>query len=308
MIRIIFRSFSVLLLGVLVWGCVPINTFTVEPSIIPSSIVTITPSPLSTLDATLPPTSTSTQIPTPTPIPTSTPTATAFPIRVAVDTNLPPFVTYDRTNNLLTGFNIDLFKTIALKQNLQVYFINAAHDKILDGIKTCEFDSAISLFTPTEEDKKTLLFSDPYLQTNLVILVQKNNKTIVTKNDLTRKKIGIMALSSGLDALNSIKNAEIIDYTSVELLIEDLFVSKINAVIINLPSAAYYVKSRPQDFSILNENIADELFTIAVCKNKPELLELINKGLSEAKTEYLITLLEQKWFALTPSHIPTEKP
>src|SRR5512135_3591080 len=97
----------------------------------------------------------------------------------------------------MEGFDIDLMNAIAQKAGFDVEFVNINFDALLAGMGTCQYDLAVSATTITEDRKKTMLFSDPYINAGQIVSVQKSNTTINSKDDLAGKKIGVQISTTG---------------------------------------------------------------------------------------------------------------
>ncbi len=106
---------------------------------------------------------------------------------VATDATLRPFEYIDEDTKQIEGLEIDIFKAIAEKADLKYEIKNVSYDLLIAGIKEGEYDCAISSIIITEELKKDMLFSDPYLPAGQVIVVQADNSVITGKETLQGK-------------------------------------------------------------------------------------------------------------------------
>ena len=104
--------------------------------------------------------------------PAATPTQTStITVRVATDATYPPFESVNDQTKQMEGFDIDLMNAIAEKANFKIDWTNINFDALLAGMGTCQFDLAISATTITEDRKKTMLFSDPYINAGQIVTV-----------------------------------------------------------------------------------------------------------------------------------------
>ena len=85
-----------------------------------------------------------------------------FTITVATDATWPPMEMVD-TNKNIVGFDIDFLTAVAKEAGFNVEFKNTAWDGIFAGIAAGKYDAIISSVTITDERKKTMDFSLPYL-------------------------------------------------------------------------------------------------------------------------------------------------
>ena len=112
--------------------------------------------------------------------------------------------------------------------------------------------------TITEERKKNMAFTDPYLD-NLQIVVVPIGSDIKTKADLAGKRVGLQQDSSALNALmadEEIYNSvgEVVQYPENFEALLDLQSGRIDAVIVDEILGKYYINKNPGVFEVLEEN------------------------------------------------------
>jgi len=221
--------------------------------------------------------------------------AAATKIRVASDATYPPFETIDEKTKELDGFDIDLFKAIAKKANLDVEFVNIGFDPLLAGMAQCQYDAAISAITITDERKKNMTFSDPYFQAGQAITVGAKNDAIKTDADLKGKTIGTQLGTTGDILAKKIDGANVKSYDTVDLAFQDLINGQVEAVVAdNVPSEGFVGKNVDK-IKVVGNLLTSEDYGISVCKKNPDLLAKINKGLAEVKADGVIDQLTAKW-------------
>jgi ABC-type amino acid transport substrate-binding protein len=102
------------------------------------------------------------------------------PIKVNIGTSAsyPPFESVDLVNREMVGFDIDLMRAVAEKANLEVEFANTEYNALLRDVSQCNIDGAIAAIPITDELKKEMLFSTPYISVGQVLVVKQNNSQI----------------------------------------------------------------------------------------------------------------------------------
>lgn len=230
----------------------------------------------------------------PMPFPTNTPVVKK--IIVATDANYPPFESINQYTDQLIGYDIDLMDAIADKLQFTVEYVNLPFDAMLAGVADCTYDVAISGISITEDREQYMFFSDPYINAGQVVLVLKSNVTIKNKNDLDGRVVGALAFSNGELEVQSMPNVTLNSYSALSSGLDDLDSGKIEALIIDYPTAMTMVGLYPDYLKIAGPTFTDEYYGIAVCKNTPILMNQINAALAELASEGVLTDLEQKWF------------
>jgi polar amino acid transport system substrate-binding protein len=216
-------------------------------------------------------------------------------IRVATDATWAPFESVNETTKEIEGFDIDLLKAIAEKENLEIEFINVAWDPLLAGVAQGTYDAAISSITITEDRKKDMLFSDPYFEAGQIIVVRKDNTSITSPASLSGKKAGAQIGTTGAMEIQKVSGATLKTYDDIGLGFQDLMNGQIDAVVCDNPVALGYVGKNSTKVKTVGTIFTQENYGIAVAKGKTDLLAKINSGLKKVKSEGLISQLSKKW-------------
>jgi polar amino acid transport system substrate-binding protein len=218
-------------------------------------------------------------------------------VSVATDATFPPFETVNENTKELEGFDVELMKAIAAKGGFEIEFKNIGFDPMLAGLSQCQYDAAIAAITITDERKKEMLFSEPYINAGQIVTVKKDNTTIKSKDDLVGKKVGAQLGTTGAIEIQSIKDAELKTYDSYDLAFLDLSNGQIDAVVADYPTALGFVGQNSDKLMVVGDVFTDESYGVGVCKTNTALLDKINKGLKAAKDDGTIAKLEEKWLA-----------
>jgi polar amino acid transport system substrate-binding protein len=215
-------------------------------------------------------------------------------IQVATDATWPPFEMLDESTKEIVGFDIDLMNAIAEKAGLDIEFVNVSWDPLLSGMATCQYDAAISAMTITEERKQEFAFSDPYFAAGQVVTVRIDNTDITGSESLPGRKVGAQLGTTG-DIVSKEMGADMKSYDDIGLAFQDLMNGQIDAVVADNPLALGYVAKNADKLKTVGAVFTDEYYGIAVCKDKTELVEQLNKGLKAVQEEGLVEQLVDKW-------------
>jgi polar amino acid transport system substrate-binding protein len=220
---------------------------------------------------------------------------------VAVDATWPPWEYINDQAGTMEGFDIDLFNAIAGKENLQVEFTNVALNQLLTGIAQCRYDAAISSLSITEERKKDMLFSEPYLEAGQQVVIRADNTGITDKTDLKGKVVGVKSESGGSVEADRIEGATLKTYDEIGLAFHDLTEGLIDAVVTDKIISSWYIYKNSDQLKTVGTDFTTEFGGIAVCKTKTGLLKKINSGLKTVREEGQLYDLIEKWF-INPSN------
>jgi polar amino acid transport system substrate-binding protein len=215
-------------------------------------------------------------------------------VLVATDATWPPFENTDDQQNIV-GLDIDLMNAIAEAAGFEVEYVNVGWDSLLAGMATCQYDAAISAMTITEERAKSFSFSDPYFAAGQVVAVTIDNTDITGPDTLSGKTVGVQLGTTGDIEAQNIAGVTVKSYDGIALAFQDLLNGQVDAVIADNPLALGYVGENPDRLKVVGDVFTDEYYGVAVCKDKTELLDMINEGLAKVKADGLIEELTTKW-------------
>lgn len=216
---------------------------------------------------------------------------------VGLDDAYPPMEFRDEKNNLV-GFDIDLANEIGKKLGVKVEFMTTEWNGILLALQSKKFDMIISGLSITEERKKSIAFSEPYVMGGQVIAVKAGNDSIKTLADLKGKKVGCQMGSTGQKAaetnLKDIK--ELRKYGKITEAFSELSIGRVDAVIMDAQVGGYYIAKKPGEFVVLKEMVSEEPMGVGFKKEDKQLQNAIQKAIDELKADGTLSKLSVKWF------------
>ncbi|HBI8395828.1 TPA: ABC transporter permease subunit [Staphylococcus aureus] len=214
-------------------------------------------------------------------------------LRVGLSADYAP-MEFEHTVNGKTeyaGVDIDLAKKIAKDNNLKLKIVNMSFDSLLGALKTGKIDIIISGMTSTPERKKQVDFSDSYMMTKNIMLVNKDKVNDYKDiKDFNNKKVGAQkGTEQEKIAQTEIENASITSLSRLPDVILALKSGKVEGVVVEKPVAEAYLKQNPKlGISNVKFNEEEKDTVIAVPKDSPKLLSQINKTIKEVKDKGLI--------------------
>lgn len=239
--------------------------------------------------------------PTATPVP---PTPTPFPIKVGTDATFKPMEFVDEKTKEFKGFDIDMFELIAKDLGAKPEYVNINFDGIFAGLLAKKYDVIVSSVTITEERKKQVAFSEPYINAGQICAVKADN-TVITGPDTIAKahKIGVQLGTTGEMEGKKIAakvGATVKSYEDITLAFQDLTLGRVDVVINDAPISADYVASNPNaKLKLVGKVFTEEFYGIGVRPEDKALLDKINASLKKLKDTGKLLELQKKW-GLTP--------
>ncbi|NHN32743.1 transporter substrate-binding domain-containing protein [Paenibacillus agricola] len=204
------------------------------------------------------------------------------------------------------GFDADVAKEVAKRMGVEVEFITGEFSGLIEGLQKDKYDALVSQVTITEDRKKTMDFSTPYIKNSVNVIVQEGNTTIQSVEDFKSKKIGVGLGTNDEKYLREtlipkVGDFEIVTYNDVITSLTDLNIGRIDATINNMFAITPLVEKNQIKIKAVGEAIKDDFAGIAIRKNNPELLGAVNNALDEMKSDGTFKEIFQKWFGVDPN-------
>jgi polar amino acid transport system substrate-binding protein len=222
--------------------------------------------------------------------------AQAKKLVVAQDTTFPPmeFIT---DNKETVGFDVDLMKEIAKVEKLDIEFKSVSWDGIFEGVINGTYDVVASSVTITDDRKKTLDFSDPYINAGQVLVVLSDNNKDTKLAQFVGRNVGAQVNTTGSMEVDKIKGAKLKAYDDIALSFDDLLNKRVECVVIDGPVAATYLQN-PKfkgKIKVVGEPMTSEFYGLVVKKGNKNLLAKLNEGLAAITKNGTLDQLKAKW-------------
>jgi polar amino acid transport system substrate-binding protein len=218
---------------------------------------------------------------------------------LGLDDSFPP-MGYRNEKNEIVGFDVDLAKEVTKRLGVELVLQPIDWNAKEQELNTGKIDCIWNGFTITEERKKNLNFSDPYLN-NAQVAVVKNSSTYKTLKDLAGKKVGIQAGSSAADAVygapdfaKSLK--EVVEVKDNLTALMDLEVGGVDAVVLDLMVATDNINRSKKDFRIIDEYLANEEYGVGFRKNDNALRDKVQEILNAMAKDGTMAAISKTWF------------
>ncbi|MHA2621675.1 MAG: ABC transporter substrate-binding protein/permease [bacterium JZ-2024 1] len=145
----------------------------------------------------------------------------------------------------LIGFEVELAIAIARELGVGQKMVQNAWDSLIPALERGDFDFAMNGIEITEERMHRVLFSVPYYVYTEQLVVRKDDLSIQSLRDVQGKKVGTLSGAVALSMLKQIEGVDIRVYSGVVEPYQDLALGRLDAVLLDLPIAAFYAKPNP---------------------------------------------------------------
>ncbi|MGE4284381.1 MAG: basic amino acid ABC transporter substrate-binding protein [Clostridia bacterium] len=200
---------------------------------------------------------------------------------MGTNAEFPPFE-FRNDKGEVDGFDAAMAKEIAKELGVELKIEDMAFDSLLNALKSGKIDFVAAGMSVTPDRLENVDFSEAYYTASQKIIVKKDNDTLKGKADLEGKKIGVQEGTTGDLEASEIANAQMSRFKKGIDAVMDLKNGKVDAVVIDASPAEVFI-SKNADLKIVEEELTQEEYAIAVRKGDAELLEKINKVIKALK-------------------------
>ena len=180
----------------------------------------------------------------------------------------------------IVGIDVEVCRAVARKLGREFAVDTVNFDSVIPAMISGKADLAASGITVTEDRKKNVDFSIPYVKTGIVVIYKKSNP-FKDVSQLKGKKIGVQGgTTSETYVLEQLKQEPERSRSPAESCAA-LKSGRVDFVIADIDPAKNCVKGEA-DLQ-LSDFITSEEYAIAIRKGQPELLKAINETITELK-------------------------
>lgn len=225
-------------------------------------------------------------------------------VRVAVENAYNPFNFIDPATGQPTGYDYDFFNEACKRLNCKVEFVETSWDAMVAvmggtaGFDT--FDIGADGITITDERKKHVDFSKPYIRLQQVLLVRSDESRFTTAEEFKANPEFLVGTQPGTTNYETAKElvgeSRIRAYDQFGLAVQDLINGTVDAVVMDNVAGLGYVGANPDKLKITGEPLTSEELGFIYPKGS-ELKAAFDAVLDAMQADGTLDALYQKWFS-----------
>ncbi|MDO4769654.1 MAG: amino acid ABC transporter substrate-binding protein [Brachymonas sp.] len=218
---------------------------------------------------------------------------------IGLDDNFPPMGFRDDKGELV-GYDIDMAREATKRMGIEAVFKPIDWSAKEAELKGKRVDALWNGMTITEERKKNVAFSKPYMVNHQIIIVTSQSP-VQKKADLAGKVVGVQDGSSAVDAVakdeavsKSLKELKTFGDNVTALL--DLSSGRLDAVVVDEVVGRYYTSKKPGEYRILEEHLGAEEYGVGLRQEDTALLSKLDEVLDAMRADGTAKAIYGKWF------------
>lgn len=218
---------------------------------------------------------------------------------VGLDDNFPP-MGFRNEKGEIVGYDVDMAREATKRMGIEVEFKPidwSAKEAELTGKRV---DALWNGLTITEERKKNILFTQPYMQNHQIVIVTAKSP-IQAKADLKGKVVGVQDGSSAVEAVakeeelaKSMKDIKKFGDNVTALM--DLTAGRLDAVVVDEVVGRYYTSKKAGQYRVLADHFGSEDYGVGLRKEDTAMLAKLEEALAAMNADGTAKKIYAQWF------------
>ncbi|WP_391208837.1 substrate-binding periplasmic protein [Psychrobacillus sp. L4] len=207
--------------------------------------------------------------------------------------------------NKYDGFDVDIAKELSKRLGVEAKFVAQDFSGLIPGLQKGKFDILISQVTITDDRKKQIDFTEPYITNDVKVIVKEDNTTIQSVEDFKGKKIAVGLGTNDEaflrnDLMPKVGDFKINTYDDVITTLKDLEAGRADATINNVYALKPIIEENGFKVKVVGSPIKSDKAAVAVKKGSTDLVDALNKALADMKQDGTYKKIFLKWFGEEP--------
>ena len=306
-----------ILFSLVLAACAPVATpAPVAPTEVPTTAPVVAPTETPTVEPTIEPTLEPTLVPTSEPIlapavgevskPQPLPDLSGQKVVAVTENAYTPLNFVDPKSGKAVGWEYDAVNEICRRLNCQVDWKVSSWDTMIAAVKEGQFDVGMDGITITDERKKEVDFSMPYMVSQQFMLVRADESRFSTPQEFaadaklligsqtgtTNFYVAVYNVLDGDEANPRIKLFENFGAT-----VQALITGDVDMVLMDAASSRGYIGANPDKLKIIGDPLGTEEFGFIFTPGS-KLVESFNAAIQSMKDDRFLDHLNTYWFFL----------
>jgi ABC-type amino acid transport substrate-binding protein len=221
-------------------------------------------------------------------------------IKVGTMDNELPWCDRDMETGELIGYEVEIIRLLVEKMNtilnsdIKLEFVSAYWDELPDKLLRRRIDIIGNSWSPTDEYKDKIIWSNPYQIWGLITVI-RSNSNYTSIDQLKNLPVGRYDDPVTIDLFNSLGFKNIKLYENGDLGIEELIAGNIEAFIYDSASLEYIAKVDPR-IKVIGSYLNQSTYNFGIRKGEEDLLQVVNQALDLIIGSPEYQAIMDKWY------------
>lgn len=217
--------------------------------------------------------------------------------KVGSDTTSPPMESVDPATGQIVGFDVDVVNAVCAKINCKAEFVTTGWDGIFAALDQGNFDFVASGVSITDERKKAMDFTDPYIVNSQAVLMRVED-AVTSADDFKAKGLKLSAQANTTDAdvaADIVGKENVLAYDTFSASVLALKNKDVDGVVINGANADAYEKEFAGELVVSIRGLSSDPLGLVFRKGDPN-VAAFNEGIKALKDDGTLDKLIQKYW------------
>ncbi|MHB0886910.1 MAG: transporter substrate-binding domain-containing protein [Bacillota bacterium] len=220
-------------------------------------------------------------------------------LRVGIEGTYPPF-NFVNDQKQYDGFDVDIANEVAKRLGVKAEFVGVEWKGIIAGLLADKYDIVIAQMSITEERKKSVDFTEPYVMTGAVLITRKGDDRFKQLSDIKGAKVGV-GTGTNFEALaKTVQGADVKGYAAFNDYLQDLLNKRLDVIVNDQLLAGDAIKKGSLPIQVSSGLLEQDRIGMAIKKDNPDFLQKVNEVLAAMKTDGTYDTIYMKWFGMKP--------
>lgn len=218
-------------------------------------------------------------------------------LKVGSDTTSPPMESVDPATGQIVGFDVDVVNAICAKINCKAEFVTTGWDGIFAALEQGNFDLVASGVSITDERKKAMDFSEPYIINSQAVLMRAEDDGLTLDDFKSEgKKLSAQANTTDAQVAEGIVGKDnVVAYDSFSASVIALKNKDVDGVVINGANAPAYEKEFAGELVVPIRDLQSDPLGL-VFRKGDETTAAFNEGIKAIKEDGTLDALISKYW------------
>jgi polar amino acid transport system substrate-binding protein len=225
-------------------------------------------------------------------------------VTVVTENAYPPLQFIDPQSGQQVGWEYDAMNEIAKRLNLNVEYQNTSWDAMIQAVSDGQYDIGMTGITIKEDRKEKVDFSDPYMRSEMFMLVRGDEDRFADAKSFAAMEDGLVGAQPGttpfyvavynvLDGDEA--NPRIKLFETFGATVQALRAGDVDMVLTDGTAGQGYVDASDGALKLTGEPLGTEDFGFIFPKGS-DLVAPINAAIASMKADGTVDALNKKWF------------
>ncbi|WP_062230445.1 transporter substrate-binding domain-containing protein [Aureimonas sp. N4] len=225
-------------------------------------------------------------------------------IVVVTENAYPPLQYLDPASGQAVGWEYDAMNEIARRLNAKVRYENASWDAMITAVSAGQYDIGMTGITIREDRKEKVDFSDPYMLSQMVMIVRADENRFSDAASFKAMDKGLVGAQAGTTPFYTAvyevldgneQNPRVKLFETFGAQIQALRAGDVDLVLSDLAGGQASVAASNGALKIVGEPLGKDEFGFIFPKGS-DLVAPVNAAIAALKSDGTLDALTQKWF------------